>query len=528
MTITFDPADPIETVGVELLHREVRGERETYVELRPEDLAPAVRALQADHGARLINVVGLDERALGRGFRAIFTLALANEKLVSLAACLASEEPSYPAVSFDVHAADWYERENFELLGICALGHPEIGNRILHNDWPRDLYPLRKDFPQDSPWPPRVGAMEPPPRATGPGVFQYTVGPVRSGVMESARFVISSLGEEIADVRTSFYWKHRGIEKLCEDRPLSTVTLFAERIAANSAIAHSLAFALAVEAMTNAGVSTRAQRTRVILAEMERLYNHMHDLASQADATGLTVGHAEGAILTEQLRRLNAEITGHRYLFGSIVPGGVKIDLTERNQRRIAEHMREFRHAFRVYIDALMTSTSHLDRLEQTGIVAPDVAHDHSLVGPVGRASGVDVDVRRDHPYAAYRGISFEVPVLARGDALARNQVRIAEVYQSISIIEQALADLPSGALRTPIEPLPPYAETQAYVEGPRGGIVHWLKANAQGELYRYRIRPASFVNWHVFHLATAAANILTDFPIIESSFALVLASNDR
>lgn len=499
-----------------------------HIEVPPVELAVAAQHLDGRDGVRLINMAGVDERPLGRGFRVLVTFSLAGTGFVTLSSRLSADEPRYPTIAVAVHGADWYERENFDLLGIIPEGHPLSTDLVLHHDWPDGLYPLRKDFPQDAPWPPRVRPFEPPPRATGPGVFQYTVGPVRSGIMESARFIISSLGEEIADVETRLFWNHRGIEKLCEGRPLEVVALFAERVAANSAIAHSLAFAQAVETATGTEVSQRALATRVVLAEMERLYNHANNLANQAEATGLAVGHAQGEILTEQLRRLNAAVTGHRYLFGSIVPGGVKIDLDARLAGMTREHITHTLHAFRTYVDALMSSTSHLDRLETTGTVTPEIAADHAIVGPVGRGSGMNVDVRRDHPYAAYDALHFDVPVYERGDALARNRVWIDEAYASMSLIEQALDALTPGALQVPLPRLDPFVEAQGVVEGPRGAIAHWIMTDDRGQLYRYKIRPASFVNWHVFHLAAAGNNILTDFPIIDASFALVLASNDR
>lgn len=496
-------------------------------QVAPEHLPAAAAALQGA-GGRLVNAVGLDERQRGAGFRILFTFSFSQRALVTLTAPLDAVSPRYPTIAVAVHAADWYERENTDLLGITAEGHPLSEDLILHYDWPDGLYPLRKDFPVHDPWPERVRPLEPPPRATGPGVFQYTVGPVRSGIAESARFIISTLGEEIADVATRFFWKHRGIEKLCEGIPLSQVLLFAERVAANSAVSQSLTLAQAVEMAAGVEVSERARRIRVVLAELERLYNHMHSLAGQAEATGLSVGHAQGAILTEDLRRLNASLVGHRYLFGSIALGGVKVDLLEAQRKLIITTLAGFARRFRSYTGALMSTTSHLDRLEETGVVTPEVARDHAVVGPVARGAGLEVDIRRDHPYAAYRDLSFAVPVYDRGDALARNRVWIDEVYQSLGLIEQALEDLPPGDAIETVPLLEPGSEGQALVEGPRGAIAYWFSAGFDGTLYRLKIRPASFVNWHVFHLAAAGSNILTDFPIIDASFALTLASNDR
>jgi Ni,Fe-hydrogenase III large subunit/Ni,Fe-hydrogenase III component G len=532
---TPDAVDAVRTaLGDLVLHTRPLGVQRVGFEVRPSDLPTAASTVQRVCGGTLVNLVGVDDRPRDGVFRVHLIFALQSaRRFVTLTACLDPKRPAYPSVAGEVHAVDWYERENYDLLGIVPEGHPVLTHMILHFDWPDGVFPLRKDYPQRGPWPRRVSGREPPPRATGPGVFQYPLGPLHYGIAESSRFIISSLGEEIADVTTRLFYKHRGIEKRCEGVPLTTVNLFAERIAANSAVTHSLAFARAVEDATAVHVSSRANLIRVILAELERLYNHVGDIAGLAEATGLSVGYAQGAILAEQLKRLNVHVTGHRYLFGAIVPGGVAIDLNPSVLVQVQQTLRDFERAFRSYTKDLLASTSFLDRLEETGVVMREVALDHALVGPVARASGVDTDMRRDYPYGAYSDVAFHVPVYERGDALARMRVRIDEVFESISIVQQAcgllrLATSSQEPLRVPIPPLSPGSEGMGYIEGPRGGVVHWLSADESGTLYRYKIRPASFVNWHVFHLAAAGNNILTDFPIIDRSFALLLASNDR
>jgi len=522
MTVTSD----IQTRLAEVARWE-RRPGELYAEVDASEIDAATVRLQSIPGARLANVAALDERPLEGGFRVLFTFSLPGAVFATLGARLSADAPAYPTVSVGVHAADWYERQNADLFGIIPAGHPLAENMVLHYDWPGDLYPLRKDFPREGPWPPRIREPEPPPRAVGPGIFQYTLGPVRSGVTESARFLISSFGEEIADVATRFFYNHRGLEKRCEDIPLEFVALWANRIAANSAVAHSTALASAVESIVGVEMPERVQWTRLLLAEMERVYNHTNDLAHQAEATGLAVGFMQGTILSEELRRLNGRVSGHRYLFRSVEPGAA-LSLDAAQMQDIAGYLRAFRPRFRSWTDALLDSHSHVDRLEQTGIVPSDVAADHALVGPVARGSGQAVDMRRDHPYGAYRSVTFPVPMIDEGDALARNRIRIAEVFSSLDLIDEALERMPEGPSRVAIPPLPPYVEAQGWSEGPRGSIVHRILSDGAGRLYRYAIRPASFVNWHAFHLAATGPNILTDFPIIERSFALVIASNDR
>ena len=176
----------------------------------------------------------------------------------------------------------------------------------------------------------------------------------------------------------------------------------------------------------------------------------------------------------------------------------------------------------------LLGSSSHLDRLEGTGILAPGDARAYGAVGPIGRASGIDRDLRRDHPYAAYAEVGFEVPVYNTGDALARAKVRMAETHQSLRIVEQLLDRLPGGAVRVAVDELRTGASSLGWAESPRGEGLHWLLAGEGGILSRYRVRPASFANAQVFPLAVPGHNILTDFPIIEQSFGLSFAGCDR
>jgi formate hydrogenlyase subunit 5 len=186
----------------------------------------------------------------------------------------------------------------------------------------------------------------------------------------------------------------------------------------------------------------------------------------------------------------------------------------------------------RAEVDALgpmlWGSASHVDRLEGTGTLQQVDAATFATVGPVGRASGQDRDARRDHPYAGYGQLDLVVPVRNRGDALARARVRLDELTQSLGLIIQCLDRLPPGPSRREIGPLPPNREGLGWAESARGETVHWLATNAVGEVSCYRVRTASFVNWQIFPMAVPGHNILTDFPVIEQSFALSYAGNDR
>jgi len=175
----------------------------------------------------------------------------------------------------------------------------------------------------------------------------------------------------------------------------------------------------------------------------------------------------------------------------------------------------------------LLASSSHRDRLEGTGILSAQEAGAYCAVGPIGRSSGVDRDLRRDHPYAAYMDVNFAISVAQEGDALARTRVRLEEAVQALHIIDQVVGNVPGGSVRVPLPQLSPGKSAFGWAESARGECIHWLLVGEDGTLARYRVRPASFANWQAFSLAIPGHNILTDFPVIEQSFGLSFAGAD-
>jgi len=357
--------------------------------------------------------------------------------------------------------------------------------------------------------------------------LDYALGSGRSGIVESGQYTVRTVGEEIVDMRLQLFYKHRGVEKRAEGLALELLPLVAERISGTSAFAHSLALCHALESLAEVEVSPRARFLRTLLAELERLYNHLGYQADLCQATGLVVAQAQFDVLKERVLRLNARISGHRYLFGMNVPGGVSRDLTGEEQEAVRELAVALRRDLEELSRLLFSSSSHRDRLEGTGILSPQDAKAYCAVGPIGRASGMDRDVRRDHPYAAYADVDFDSPVLQDGDALARARIRMEETMQTLHILDQVVERLPGGPVRVPLRHFPPGGSTLGWAESTRGESVHWLLVGEDGMLERYRVRPASFANWQAFSLAIPGHNILTDFPVIEQSFGLSFAGAD-
>ena len=342
----------------------------------------------------------------------------------------------------------------------------------------------------------------------------------------SAHFLLESVGEDVIRTIPRFFYKYRGIEKLAEGQPVDRALLLAERFSGIGAFAHGLAFCQAVEAICGVAPPPRALALRTVFAELERLRSHAAAITGICNSTALAVATSQAALIEESLLRLSCEITGHRYLFGAIVPGGVACNLHATDCHHVVQAVATTAQDLRNLLQMLRYSSSFLDRLEEVGIVTRDQARSYGLVGPIARASGVARDIRKLFPYAAYRSIDFSVPVEHEGDGYARLRILFAEAEQSAEIIDGMLSTPPEGPARTDIAQLRAGAALAA-VEAPLGAAFHWLRLDDEGKVVRYRVTPPSFTNWHGFHLA-AENFAFQDFPIILASFGLSNAECDR
>jgi formate hydrogenlyase subunit 5 len=447
---------------------------------------------------------------------------------VHVLARLPLDARSVPSVTQAVHAADWHEREAEDLFGLRFEGHPRLGDFVLHDDaWQEGVQPMRRGFDAAAAIAQRRPNVEWRPRriVVAPGAFVQPVGPVYSGVTESAHFQLETVGEDVIRAYPRLFYKYRAIEKLAEGRSVDAASLLAERFSATTAFAHALAFCQAVERIGGAEVPRRGQVLRVFLAELERFRHHLGALEGICESTALAVAASQLAILEEDLLRASAALTGHRYLFGMAVPGGLAMELPD---EPCAAALRVCQAALRRADELwamLRLTSSFLDRLEEVGMIAERDAWAYGLVGPVARASGVGRDLRALQPYDAYQGLTFAVAREQEGDGYARMRVLFAETRQSVRLMEQAVAALAPGPVRAPC-PVRPGAALGA-VEAPRGASFHWVRLDDTGTVARYRIVPPSFVNWHGFHLAVENF-AFQDFPIILSTLDLSVAENDR
>jgi Ni,Fe-hydrogenase III large subunit len=323
------------------------------------------------------------------------------------------------------------------------------------------------------------------------------------------------------------FYTHKGTEKLFEDMPVHRAVFLAESISGDSAFSHGTAFCQAIESASDTEIPARALVMRTILLELERVCNHIGDIGAIATDVGFAVANAHAGRLREMVVRLNEGLTGSRWLRGIVCVGGVRRAWSNGQRDLLRDTVNQVEREFDSLVALVQSSDSTRDRLERTGILNPETAKALGIVGVAGRASGVDLDVRRDHPYAAYPRYPFQVPVYQAGDVLHRMQVRIDEVRQSFRILRGACHDLPDGAHCAPARPVPPGRCALSAVEGWRGEILHWVRTAEGNRLDRCKIKDPSVNNWAAI-VEAVQGNIVADFPVINKSFNLSYSGTDR
>ena len=498
--------------GNELHCRIARGAARRLVEL-----------LHNDFGAELTLMIANDRPDKG-AFEIAYLFANARENwFVHATKEVSREDPAIVSMGTLYFPASRFEREIRDLFGIEAMGHPDPRPLVRHAFWPKDYFPLRKDavlrddFEDD-------GTPFPFAAVGGEGVYEIPVGPVHAGIIEPGHFRFSVIGETVIDLKIRLYFTHKGTEKLFEGRlPLDGVEL-AERISGDTTVGHSLAYCQALESLAGTEVPARARYLRVVLLEMERLYNHIADFGAIANDTGFAIANAHCSRLRERLLRLNKALTGSRLLRGGVFPGGVRFDPP--GGLDLLSELYSILADFNEIVDISLKNTILTDRLEGTGCLTKQTAIDHGVLGYVARASGVNVDARRDHPFAAYGELDFSVPVYESGDVYARTMMRVEEASQSVALVRQAVKRLAPGPLANPLGQLPAFKPAFGIAEGWRGTIIHWVMSDDRGQLYRLKIKDPSFVNWPALSFAILK-NIVPDFPLCNKSFSLSYSGND-
>jgi Ni,Fe-hydrogenase III large subunit/Ni,Fe-hydrogenase III component G len=478
--------------------------------------------------SRLLTMVASDEKEVGVDrFKLRYFFSKGNNQVTVLEVIVPEEDPSYSSLTEILPAASWYEREAYDLFGLTPVGHHDLQSLVLHDDFPKGVYPLRKDYSYEQVEPRREKSNFTYPKVEGEGVFEIPVGPIHAGIIEPGHFRFQVMGDTIFHLEARLFYTHRGMEKRMEGMSVMEGTLLAEQLCGVCSVSHSLSYSQAIEQIGDVKVPKRALFIRSLLAEMERLYNHVGDIGNICAGIGFAFGSNHAARLKETLMMLNKRVINHRYLRGMIIPGGVLRDLTDEELNEISRVSLDVTFKIQQIVHDILENNIALDRYRGTGILKKDIAEQFAVVGPAARASQMNIDARRDFPHAAYEQLQFDVPVINDGDVLARFLIRAVESTHSAKLIGQIIEKIPKGEICIPLGDLPEYQFGLGISESPRGENVHFVMTGPGNTIYRYRVRSASYANWPAVPI-TVPGNILPDFPLINKSFELCYSCCDR
>jgi len=510
--------------------RPLNGRRpnEVYLETRRESIAAIAARLYKLHKIRLAMMFCIDRCQEEGVFYLQYAFACDRAGgFILIRTPVPATDPEFPSLTPVIPAVNWQEREIQDWFGLTAAGHPNPRRVALHDDFPDKVYPLRKDFDLFSKPQPLRGPRHLFRPVEGEGVFQVPVGPIHAGIIEPGHFRFSVAGEPVLYLQIRLFYTHKATEKLFEHKPLSQAVFLAESISGDSSFSHSTAFCQAIESLVRVEVPRRARLMRTVLLELERLYNHIADVGAIATDVGFMVANAHAMRLKEYLLRLNAQLTGNRLLRSMNMYGGLRRDWDSGQIQNAGNILHSLETELESLVDLILSSASTRDRLETTGILPHKTAVDLGVVGVAARASGVDLDVRRDFPYAAYDEIPPKVALHTNGDVFDRMRVRMEEAGDSIRIALAALGRLSAGPVSAVLPPIPPESCALGYVEGWRGEILHWVLTSENGSLVRCKIKDPSLNNWAALPEAVQG-NIIPDFPVINKSFNLSYSGTDR
>jgi Ni,Fe-hydrogenase III large subunit len=360
----------------------------------------------------------------------------------------------------------------------------------------------------------------------GEGLHQIPVGPVHAGIIEPGHFRFTAGGETVVRLEERLGYVHKGIESLMAGADIAKGARLAGRVSGDSTVAYALAFAQAVEAALQVEVPPRAVWLRALMAEFERLANHLGDIGAICNDASFPLLLADFAILRERTLRAAQACFGHRLMMDRIVPGGVVDDLTPGELPGLQSLLETMRRRVPELVEVYDNTASLQDRTVSTGYLKPELAKSFGAGGYIGRASGRSFDVRKNLAYPPYDQLSFGVPVLQDGDVNARVWIRIREIEQSIAIIKQIVEKLPAGALLAEVPHSGRVCEGVGLVEGFRGDVLVWLRLSPDRLIERCHLRDPSWFQWPLLE-AAIEGNIVADFPLCNKSFNCSYSGHD-
>jgi len=444
--------------------------------------------------------------------------ALLDEHAREIAvASLACPDRRFPSLSGVRPSAQRLERAAQDLFGLTAEGLSDTRPWLDHGQW------KRRPFGDGA-------AVQRPAAAydflpvLGESLHQIPVGPVHAGIIEPGHFRFHCSGETVVRLEERLGYVHKGTETLMAAKSPAEAARLAARRSGDATVAHSLAFARAVEAALEIEAPPRAVWLRALMAELERIANHIGDVGAICNDASFILMQAQCTTLRERVLRAAEQCFGHRLMMDRVVPGGVASDLDETGGAGLRELVATIAQRWPELQGIYDERPSLLDRTVTTGTVRPALVRRFGAGGHVGRASGRGVDARRLPGYPPYDQLDFEVPMLTDGDVHSRVLVRFREVTASLGLISQILDRLPAGPIAVPV---PARAgEGMALTESFRGDVLAWVRLDESGRIARAHARDPSWFQWPLLE-AAIEGNIVADFPLCNKSFNCSYSGHD-
>jgi len=485
---------------------------------RHRDVIKALLAL--DYKTALVAITGID---LGQNLGVYYHMRTSYGYL-TIKAEVPKDNPKIETVTDLIPGAAFTELEGSDLLGIVFEGNHLSGHFLLPENWPDGVYPLRKDFKASEvkldPLPPKAETEE-------SNIVKIIIGPQHPALLEPEKLSVTVKGEIVTDVEPRIGYVHRGIEKAAESRSYVQDVYLVERICGICNSIHATTFVEAVEKILKTDIPPRAKYIRTITLELNRLHSHL-----------LTLGHAciEMGYDTlfqyfwrdrEPIMDLIELTSGNRVYSSAMMIGGVRRDLHEADFPKIKSTLEDLRKKIPSYRETYQNNKSIRLRMQNVGVLSREDALKLCVVGPVARGSGVDIDLRKDHPYEAYSEIPFNKIVYNEGDTWARMNVRMDEINESINIIEYALDHIPTGPINVKVPRVIAAGEAIAATEAPRGELFYYVKSNGTASPDRVKVRTPTYANIPAF-LKTAIGQNLADCPVNFVSLDPCFSCTDR
>lgn len=504
---------------------------------------------------RGLNVLGTDEGA-DLGF--VYMVSGAENIIVILRTSAPKRSPRIRSLTYMYPSFVLFERELVDLFGAKVEGLPEGPHYPLPDNWPKDQWPLRKEWnpehfnrdtmqyespeTQDPAEVESAQAEEDSPALCvnadiddgrtllplgGGNRVTIPIGPQHPSLDEPGSFDITLEGETVKGAVIGIGYNHRGLEKACESRTYIQDLYIIERVCGICSHAHTTAYCMAIEQLAGLAVPKRAEYIRLIAAELERLHSHLLWLGVAGHEIGFDTLFMLSWRDRERVLELMAVMGGNRINYGINCLGGVRRDIDEALGKDVLDAMDFLESEVHYFITLATTDASLQARLSGVGVLSREDCLYYGATGPVSRAAGIENDVRQDEPYGAYREIPVNVITATHADVYGRTVVRLKEMLESIRLIRAAIARMPEGPLSVKAPRRIPAGEAIIRVEAPRGEDIHFIRSNGSDMPDRVRVRAPTECNWHgMQHMLEGG--YLSDVPITIAAIDPCYSCTDR